>query len=259
MEKEKVIQQLGLNEREAKVYLATLELGGETIKRIAEKAKLERTGTYYLIEGLIEKGLMAISFRGKRKIYLATDPKKLISLEEEKLKNLKEILPNLEAIANLREIKPNIRFYEGKEGLREIYEDTIKTLKKLPEKEREILAYAAAESVYSLFPEHTKEFINIRIKNKIRIRWIAPDTDFARSFLQDQKKASRELRLVPKDKYPLETEMDIYDGKIALYGLKEDLIGVIIEHPAIAKTQREIFDLAWEAASHYALTKKPTA
>ena len=159
----------------------------------------------------------------------------------------------MEAITNLKKPKPNIRFYEGKEGLRELYEDTIKTLKKLPEKEREILAYAAAESVYSLFPEHTKEFINIRIKNKIRIRWIAPDTDFARSFIKGSEKALREIRIVPKDKFPLETEMDIYDGKIALYGLKEDLIGVIIEHPAIAKTQKEAFNLAWEAAERYSV------
>ena len=251
METEKIIQQLGLNEREAKIYLATLELGGETIKRIAEKASLERTGTYYLIEGLIEKGLMSRSFRGKRKIYLASEPKKLVGLEEERLKNLKEILPNLEAITNLKKPKPNIRCYEGKEGLRELYEDTLNTLKKLPEKDRELLVYAAAESVYALFPEHTKEFIEKRIRYKIRIRWIAPDTDFAKTFLKDRKEALRELRIVQQDKFKFETEMDIYAGKIALYGLKEDLIGVIIEHPAIAKTQREIFNLAWEAADRY--------
>jgi len=256
MQIEDIIKQIGLNEREARIYLATLELGGETIKRIAEKAGLERTGTYYLIEGLIEKGLVSSSFRGKRKIYLASEPKKLLILEEQKLRNLKEALPDLEAIANLKPIKPRIRFYEGKDGLKELYEDSLKTTKKLPEKEREILAYASAESVFSLFPEHQKEFINQRIKNKIKIRWIAPDTPFARSFKEEGKTALREIRLVPKGKYTLETEMDVYDGKIALYGLKEDLMGVIIEHPAIAKTQREIFELAWEAAEKYQDSKK---
>ena len=251
MKTEEIIEQLGLNEREAKVYLAALELGGETIKRIAEKAGLERTGTYYLIEGLIEKGLMSRSFRGQRKIYLAAEPKKLVHLEEEKLKNLKEALPNLEAIYNLKPVKPNIRFYEGKEGLRELYEDTLKTLKKLPEEEREVLAYVDAESAYEIFPQHTKEYIDKRIKQKIKIRWIAPNTPFNAEFQKGQEKALRELRLVPKEKYPLKSEIDIYGDKIALYGLKDDLMGVIIEHPAIAQTQRELFNLAWEAAEKY--------
>lgn len=248
MKTEEIIEQLGLNEREAKVYLAALELGGETIKRIAEKAGLERTGTYYLIEGLIAKGLMSRSFRGQRKIYLAVEPTKLVKLAEQKLQNLRQILPNLEAIHNLNPIKPTIRFYEGKEGFQEIYDDMIKSLRKLPEEKREMLTYASADSIFALFPKHTREFTYPRIKSKIKIRWIAPDTEFNRTFKENEKEAYRVIKLVPKDKYPLETEMEIYGDKIALFGLKEYLMGVIIEHPAIAQTQREIFELAWEAA-----------
>lgn len=248
---EEIIEQLGLNKREAKIYLAILELGGETIKKIAEKANQERTGTYYLIEGLIEKGLVSMTFKGQRKIFLATEPKKLVRLEEQRLKDLKEILPNLEAIANLRTAKPNIRFFEGKEGLRELYEDTLTTLKKLPKEKREILAYADAGSAFDVFPQHNKEYIKKRIKNNIRIRWIAPDTEFNTSFQKEQQKALRELRLVPKKNYSLETEMDIYANKIALYGYTEDLMGVIIEHPAIAQTQKEIFEMAWKFAQKH--------
>ena len=251
MDNQKIIEQLGLNEREARVYLAMLELGGETIKRIAEKANLERTGTYYLIEGLIEKGLSSLSFRGKRKIYLAADPKKLVKIEEEKLANIRAILPHLEAIHNLKPVKPTIRFYEGKNGFQEIYNDMIQSLKKLPEEKREMLTYASADSIFALFPEHTKEFTLPRVRSKIKIRWIAPDTEFNRTFKKNERDVYREIRLVPKEEYPFETEMEIYGDKIALFGLKDDHIGVIIEHPAIAKTQREIFNLAWESTGNY--------
>ena len=118
------------------------------------------------------------------------------------------------------------------------------------------MASVDAESAYEIFPQHTQEYINKRIRQKIKIRWIAPNTPFNAEFQKGQEKALRELRLVPKEKYPLKTEIDIYGDKIALYGLKDDLMGVIIEHPAIAETQRELFELAWEAAEKYTKAKR---
>ena len=38
MDIQKALQQFGLNEKQAKVYLASLELGSTTIRRIADKA-----------------------------------------------------------------------------------------------------------------------------------------------------------------------------------------------------------------------------
>jgi len=44
--------QMGLNEKEAKVYLACLELGGATIAEIAEKSGVKRTSIYNFLEEL---------------------------------------------------------------------------------------------------------------------------------------------------------------------------------------------------------------
>lgn len=53
---EQQLKQLGFSDKEAKVYMASLELGPDTAQEIAKKAGVNRTTTYVIIEKLIKKG-----------------------------------------------------------------------------------------------------------------------------------------------------------------------------------------------------------
>ena len=53
---EKELQDLGLSEKEAKVYLTALEMGAETAQNIAKKANVNRATTYVQIDSLKAKG-----------------------------------------------------------------------------------------------------------------------------------------------------------------------------------------------------------
>ena len=59
------LKELGLAEKEAKVFLASLELGSSAVQEIAKKAEINRATTYVIIEKLMKKGLMS-SVGGKR-------------------------------------------------------------------------------------------------------------------------------------------------------------------------------------------------
>ena len=82
MEIEKVLEQLGLNEKEAKVYLACLQLGKAAVLLIAKKAALKRPNTYLILEALSAKKLISIVIEGKKKYYTAESPTKLLQLHE---------------------------------------------------------------------------------------------------------------------------------------------------------------------------------
>ena len=56
----KQLQDAGLNETEAKIYLATLELGETNVGRIADKSGIKRTTIYLSLENLIKKGLISM-------------------------------------------------------------------------------------------------------------------------------------------------------------------------------------------------------
>ena len=58
------LKKIGLSENEAKVYLATLELGSSTAQQIAQKAELKRPTTYVQLETLMKRGLVTSFEKG---------------------------------------------------------------------------------------------------------------------------------------------------------------------------------------------------
>ncbi len=71
------LRKIGLSDKEAKVYLAALELGKATVQEIAVKANVNRTTTYVAIEGLTEKELMSEYLENHKRFFIAEDPSKL--------------------------------------------------------------------------------------------------------------------------------------------------------------------------------------
>ncbi len=84
----KQITEFGLDEKEARVFLASLELGGENVLTIAKKAGINRVATYEALESLIKKGLVSTFHKGKRVNYTATDPERLLHLLEQEKNRL---------------------------------------------------------------------------------------------------------------------------------------------------------------------------
>ena len=50
------LQNVGLDEKTAKVYMAVLALGTSSVKTIAEKAELKRPTVYLHLDELMQKG-----------------------------------------------------------------------------------------------------------------------------------------------------------------------------------------------------------
>jgi len=74
---------------------------------------------------LREKGLIIATKKQKRTFYYAENPSKLGNILEEKVNAFDNLLPELLAMSNLIDRKPKIRFFEGVEGLKNIYKDTL--------------------------------------------------------------------------------------------------------------------------------------
>lgn len=78
------LQKAGLNETEAKIYLAALELGQTSVSRIARKSGIKRTTVYLSLENLIHKGLMSQIVKDGKKYFFAEDPRNLERLMKRK-------------------------------------------------------------------------------------------------------------------------------------------------------------------------------
>lgn len=74
---------------------------------------------------------MSETTKGKRKLIIAAEPENLKKNLIQKERLLAEILPELKSISNVGFNKPKIMFFKGREGLREIYWDTLKVKSKM--------------------------------------------------------------------------------------------------------------------------------
>ena len=63
---EQFLEEIGLSEKEAKIYLALLQVDSALISDLAEKTKINRTTVYPVLESLAKKGLVSELQEGKK-------------------------------------------------------------------------------------------------------------------------------------------------------------------------------------------------
>src|SRR3989344_7822284 len=112
------LQKFGLSEKEARVYIANLELGNSLAGEIAIKANLPRTLVYDILERLIDLGLASYAIKNNKKYFQASNPEELSRILKEKLFSVSKILPKLKELQKLEGHKrPKVEIFEGKEGM----------------------------------------------------------------------------------------------------------------------------------------------
>jgi sugar-specific transcriptional regulator TrmB len=67
---QEAIQSLGFGDKEARVYLALLEMGIGSAISVSVRAKIKRPTAYVILDELIQKGAVIVIPRSKKKLYL---------------------------------------------------------------------------------------------------------------------------------------------------------------------------------------------
>jgi len=250
---ERDFQQIGLSEKESKVYIASLILGPSPVQIIAAKAGVNRATTYVMIESLIERGLMGSVKRGKKTFFLAERPDHISHLIDEEKKQIQKkkelldaLLPKLSLIIDATDERPKIEMFEGLKGLREIHEDLVKHGKSIGSIDNIAAVDDARELVlYDEIENHWEQLASHKIKVRAIITKTGPEK------VPEKYKSMWEERIVPKDNFPFHGEIVIYGNRIAGLAYKGKIIGVIIDSHEIAQTLRALFQLAWDGAAKY--------
>lgn len=232
------LKQIGLEEKQAKIYLACLELGETSIKEIAKKAGIKRTTIYDIIDEMIDAGLIKTTTKGQKKKFIASEPNELKAIIKKREMLLDQIMPQLGVINNSGSVKPKIWFYEGTAGLKKVYDDTI------AHNNTNMYQWASNDTFGAIEAEWLFDYVKRRVKSKTNAYCIATDSPEIRDFKSKDKKQLREIRIVPKELYPFKIELDIYGNRVAMISGR-DKIGVIIESKPIASTLKMIFKLCW--------------
>ena len=236
----------GFSEKETDIYLALLLLGKGTVSVIARKASVNRPTAYHVLGTLETKGLAKVSGKEPKQEYVAESPDQIekilsekIEIYQKSLSEIRGIIPELKSMQAIDD-RPKVMFYEGKEGLKTVYEDTLSA-------HEPIRAYATVDDMHKALPTYFPEYYKRRTKKGIAIRAIVPGTTMGKERKEEDKKEMRETALVPHDKYYFSPEINIYDNKTMIASWREKL-GIIIESAEIADAMKKIYELAWAEA-----------
>jgi len=241
---------LGLSDKEARVYIATLELGQDSVQNIATKAGIKRVTAYVILDQLIEKGIVTTD-SAKKNLYKAEHPSRLEKLLDAKAAelqvqraNLKSGMGQLEAIYNYRNDKPVVRFFEGLPAMEEL-DDYGHDQMPIGS---EMMTITPRDLLEQALPKQVKENEAKRIARGILSRSIyVADKEIS----ADQN--VKDLRVgihFTRKQLPINGTFFIYPGwgiKFFSYAKKKQF-GVLVQSPELADSMKEVFELAWDGA-----------
>jgi len=244
MNLETSLQNIGLTEKEAKVYIALLQLGKTTAYAVAVRSNLKKPTVYVTLDNLVDKGAAQKIPRAKKALYVATSPEDLFDAAENRIENAKSILPELKSLSRKGKVhKIETSYYEGMAGIREFYNKMVKEMKG-----REYVGFFAHGK--DATPELMKYFDEVNEEHRkagIKRRGITVHHPSVSKYLDDEvcKKYNVKLKSLPVDLYNSNISIEIYKNKTAIFSHRY-LQVTVIDNPDVANVMRQIFELVWE-------------
>lgn len=251
------IEDLGLSNKEARVYVANLMLGPSGVQQIAELSGIKRVTTYVILESLVSMGLVSQTIKARKTLFNAESPENLKRLLDSREKSLKEqrqqlleIMPDLNALKNLPTDAPMVKFYEGIEAIRSINTTFFEQFKR--EGVKKTYGISDLDQLRHIFPDIEERAGNPeRIKARINSKFIYTSSR-GPVMAGNDIEAGRESKYIPRDLYSFNCDISIAGDYVLLVSLTtKNPIGVVIKSVAIADGMKMVFDLAWKAASKY--------
>jgi sugar-specific transcriptional regulator TrmB len=238
------LMSIGLSDKEARVYLATLELGPSSVQEIAKKSMVKRATTYVAIESLIDRGLISSFQKGKKRFFSATDPEQLLSVLSEQKKQIEEregvvksIMKDLQALAVFSCHIPRVSYYEGWDGINSLREDILRSNVGVV---RELVSLDDAKKVTKKY--QNDDDIKEVLKKKKIFKTLYTSIE---GRVLPQKNGEHEARFISKDLFPTLCEVVIYGRKAAFLNYSGKPSGILVEDEKVAATLVSMFDYLW--------------
>jgi len=240
----KKLNDVGLDDKEARVYLASLSLGPSTAQKIAETAGIKRTTTYNIIEDLRNIGLIAISNQGFKKYYFPAPPESLEAAINAKREILKTVMPDLQSLYNLKGDESSIKYYKGLKACQGVYWSLLESIKP----HDYYLVLTDQERWYALDPEFSQKFIEKRAKLNIGIRLLFQDSALAHEHKKFEQNFNEHIKILSPGE-PLTTNLIITPQKVVIHQLVPPIFTMVIENQGIIRMNREMFEIMWRSIS----------
>jgi hypothetical protein len=192
---------------------------------------------------MTERGLMSSVMSGKKRLFTAEAPYKLLAYAKRKETEMKEEIHGLELSLPELELqlggeRPIVQMYEGKEGIRAFMEEVRKV------KPKTIIEVADADAVLkAMSSEELAPFRKEVSRHQPRIKGIYTGTIHVPTIVERIERI-----LLPANSPRFSANITVFGDRVGLVSLEGKPYSIIIENKSIAQTLELMFDLAYVEA-----------
>ena len=242
-----LLAQIGLKEKEAKVYISLLKEGPQLANYIAKQTNILRSSIYDYFDVLLDKGFITYTIISGKKYFQAVDPQKILDSFEEKKElekeTLKQIIPELTSLKNVAKKKANVEVFEGKEGMKSIFSYILK------DNPKEICIYGSSGISYKILPFFMEHWHNKRIKQKIPIRIIYNAVKESKERIKKGPSMNlMQIRFSQIKDFSLTGTLIYNDRVLITIWNQESPLAISIESKEINKDYKNNFEILWAAS-----------
>jgi sugar-specific transcriptional regulator TrmB len=237
-----VLQEIGLPEKAATIYLSLLSNRRMTVASLARESGIKRPTCYEYIGFLLAKGFILREPVGKRMFYSAVRPTKVLSDFKKKAALLEASVEEMAKMQDEATSKARVVFYEGKREIRSIYEDLFKTV-------GDVYSIFPAAAFFENFSVQDYEDFDKEISGyALKSRDLFVADKYYKKIKEIRAKNGSENKLDKKlpPWFTCNVDVLIYSDKVALMSLR-DLSAIVIENKDIAELFKNIHSFMWKS------------
>jgi len=231
------LQNLGFTKTEIRIYLCLLHLGSASVSEIASKTSAYRKNIYDTLDRLAKKGLVSSAKVETKRVYTAASPQKLLEFLDIRKIELQSIIPELKLIYRAKPNMDNVTVFKGKDGLKTIFEDIIKSKKNYNN-------FGSDYQFKELLPYYYPHYQKMKSLNKIKCRAIYSENERDNAFVKEFVGVKRFL---PKE-FMNPASTIIYGKKVAIIIWKNNPLGILINNSEVAESYNYYFESLWASA-----------
>ncbi len=239
--------QLGLNQNEARVYLAILQIGLGTAGPIVEKTNLHRMIVYNALKRLKSLRLVSVVYKNNRQHFQSTNPENILRPIHEREEIAKNLIPALLEMQSKKEEEMEVRILYGKDGFWNNLKDIIESISQCGGEMR-ILGGAPANEFYKAIDKNYNAYKKLLKKYSVTKLLLSPAADSKEFKSKYSKEAvTNQLRTMPQG-LSSPTYTRITEEMVSIEIYTEPLVVIQIKNRPVAESYLEHFNLLWGLA-----------
>ncbi len=235
------LQSLGLQDKQATIYMSLLELGPATVLEISRHSRIKRSTVYVILDELQYKKLVREIANGHTTLFYAEHPAVIGNQLEAQVSAFQNIQPLLVDLYNKETSKPNVKFYSGKEEVESIYISIMEQHTHVDFFGTDLEGFAQAHP--SVF-EKVDDFIH---DGKHFVREIYTHNPFnIRYAKKNYHPRFHRIRIIDRQ-YSFFGDNALYGNSLLITSPSENF-AVAIESKDVFRTFRTLFGVAWSVS-----------